>query len=251
MKKVILKNKYVLLALVIVLAFSCSKDDVIIPPKTVFLIESEYVLESNGTAFNLPIQINPSGFNNDYIIRYTINGNEMFENITASQAPQLQINISQPGKYDIELVSISTSDSQIGEVDQTNKTVLIYVASGRDINGLKLVLLWEDAVNNNLDFFVTDFDTFIVDSSQLVLSNIETITLPNTEPDAEYRVFVRNWMSEIDNIPYTILTTLPNGTINMFNGEVPNVNFQFNEVLKVQKSGSSYTYTHLVPSVPL
>lgn len=249
MKKIFIKVLFVIITSQLII--SCSSDDDKTPPlQTISFIDSEYILESNGTAFNLPIQINPSGFNSDYVIRYTINGNEMFENITVSQVPQLQINISQPGKYDIELISVSTSDSQIGEVDQTNKTSQIYVASGRDINGLKLVLLWEDTVNN-LDFFVTDVATFIVDSSQLELSNSEIINLPNTEPDAEYRVFVRNWQSVIDNIPYTILTTLPNGTINMFNGEVPNVSFQFNEVLKVQKSGSSYTYTHLVPSVPL
>ncbi|MBN4085531.1 hypothetical protein JYT89_04220 [Flavobacteriaceae bacterium AH-315-B10] len=229
-----------------------SKDDVTTPPKTVSFIDSEYILESSGTAFNLPIQINSSGFNSDYIVKYTINGNEVLENITASQVPQLQIDISQLGRYDVELISISTSDSQIGEIDQTNKTTRIYVASGRDSNGLKLFLLWEDTINNDLDFFVTDGGvTSIVDSSQGVLSNSEIITLPNAEPDAEYRVFIRNYQSVIDNIPYTILTTSPNGTINMFNGEVPNVSFQFNEVLKVQKLGSLYTFTHLVPSVPL
>jgi len=233
------------------LLISCSKDNNAPVTKTISFTESEYILESNGTAFNLPIQVSPSGFTSDYIIRYEINGAEMFENLTSSQAPQLQINISQAGKYEIELISISTSDSQIGEVDQTNNMTQVFVASGRDPNGLKLLLLWEDTSNNDLDFFVTDVDTFTIDSSQGSQNDMEVIMLQNTEPDAEYRVFARNWQSVSDPIPYTVLATLPNGTINMFSGDVPNVGFQFNEVLKVQKTGNSYTYTHLVPSVPL
>lgn len=250
MRKIFIKFLFVIITSQLII--SCSSDDDKTPSlQTISFIDSEYILESNGTAFNLPIQVNPLGFNSDYIVRYTINGDEILENIAASEVPQLQINISEPGKYDIELISVSTSDSQIGEVDQTNKTAQIYVASGRDINGLKLVLLWEDAISTDLDFVVTDEGVFSVDFSQSTLTNIETITLPNAEPDAEYRVFVRHIQSTIDNIPYTILTTLPNGTINLFNGEVSNVSFQYYEVLKVQKAGSSYTFTHLVPSIPL
>ncbi len=244
--------------LVISVAFtSCDSDDstsipdtILTTAKTVSFGQDTAVVESSATIFNLPVDVSPSNFSGNYLIEYTINDESASATFSGGQAAQIPLDVSGFGSVVITLDRITVIGTEVGVVDQDNKSTEILIAPARDVDALQMVLTWPDAANNDLDFFVTDVDTFIVDDSQSTSAG-EDIALPNTAPDGDYRVFVRNWISSIDPIPFTILTTQPDGTVNVYEGNIPNVDLQFNEALTIVKTGSTYVITQLDPTVPL
>jgi len=255
MKKIF--NILIVMLVVSVAFTSCDSDDstsipdtVLTTAKSVSFSDALTVVESSATTYNLPVDVTPSTFSGNYLIEYTINGQSASATFAGGQAAQIPLDVSGFGSVVITLDRITVIGTEVGVVDESNKTTEILIAPARDADSMQLVLTWPDASNNDLDFFVTDAATFIVDSSQSVSAN-EDIALPNSEPDGGYRVFVRNWTSDLDPIPFTILTTQPDGTVNVYNGDIPNISFQFNEALTIVKTGSSYVITHLNPTVPL
>lgn len=244
--------------LVVSLAFtSCESDDstsipdtIITTAKTVSFGESQTVVETSSNTYNLPIDVSPSNFSGNYLIEYTINGQSDTATISGGQAAQIPLDISAFGSFEITLDRVTVIGTEVGVIDQNSKSTEVLVAPAQDADALQLGLAWPDAANNDLDFFVTDVDTFIVDDSQSVSAG-EDIAIPNAVPDGDYRVFVRNWSSSLDPIPFTILITHPDGTVNVYQGDIPNVSFQFNEALTIVKTGSTYVITQLDPTVPL
>ncbi len=218
--------------------------------KVVSFGQPQYIVPTSNTMYNLPIDISPSSFGSNYLIEYTVDGVAKSASITGGQSAQIQLDVSNTGSIEIELNRVSVLGTEAGTIDATKKSTKVLIAPAVNPNALEMVLAWPDASNNDLDFYVTDVDTFIVDRS-LTTSAGEDIALPNSEPDGDYRVFVRNWSSVLDPIPFTILTTAPDGTSNVYTGTIPNVRRQYNEALTIVKTGSTYAITQLDPTVPL
>ncbi len=218
--------------------------------KLVSFEQPTFVVESSATTYNLPVAISPAAFGSNYLLEYTVNGQSASTSVTGGQAAQIPLDVSGTGSIVVTLDRVSVVGSEAGAIDQNNKTTEVLIAPARDPDALQLVLTWPDADNNDLDFFLTDVDTFIVDDSQTTSAG-EDVALPNSEADGDYRVFVRDWISAADPIPFTILVTHPNGDVNVYTGDIPNVDFQFNEALTIVKTGSTYVITQLDPTVPL
>jgi len=247
--------------LVVSLTFtSCESDDstsipdtIITTAKTVSFGESQLIVDPSGTAYSLPVVVDPSTFSGDFLIEYTINGVGASQTLSGGQGAQISLDVSEVGTiYDIVMDRVTVIGTEVGVVDQSKKSARVIVAPPAppvDADALQLILAWPDAANNDLDFFITDINAFIVDSSQSVSAG-EDIALANAAPDGDYRVFVRNWVSSLNPIPFVILTTQPDGTEDIFVGDVPNVDLQFNEALTITKVGSTYTFKQLSPTVP-
>ncbi len=232
---------------------SCAIDDdaaVVVnqtAPKLVSFGQPEFLVESSATAFNLPVMVSPAAFGSNYLIEYTVNGVGASASINGGQAAQLPLDVSTPGAVlDVTIDKISVVGEESGAVDQTNNSTTVKVINDR----ISFALSWPDAANNDLDFVVTDVDLFVVDNSTSTTAG-ENIELLNSEPDGTYRVFVRDWISTADPIPFTIEVTHPDFTVETFTGEIPNVDLQFNEALTIVKTGSTYVITQLDPTVPL
>lgn len=241
--------------LVVGLAFtSCDSEDstsipdtVLTTTKTVSFGQAETLVESSATAYSLPVVVSPSDFSGNYLIEYTVNGVGGSTSVTGGQAANISLDVSGPGTvYDIVIDRVTVIGTEVGVIDQSNNATTVKVINDR----LTMELSWADASIDDLDFFVTDIDTFIVDDSQSTSAG-EDIALPNATPDGTYRVFVRNWASTSDPIPFTIEVTYPDFSVEIFTGDIPNVARQFNEALTIVKTGSTYAITQLDPTVPL
>jgi len=247
--------------LVVSVAFtSCESDDstsipdtILTTSKTVSFAEPQLIVDPSGTAYSLPVVVSPSNFSGNFLIEYTINGEVASQTLSGGQEAQISLDVSSVGTiYDIVMDRVTVIGTEVGVVDEAKNSARVIVAPPApdvDADALQLLLVWPNAASNDLDFFVTDADTFIVDDSQSTSAN-EDIALPNAAPDGNYRVFVRNWASVLNPIPFVIVTTQPDGTEDIFVGDIPNVDRQFNEALTIVKTGSSYVITQLDPTVP-
>ncbi|HHB92955.1 MAG TPA: hypothetical protein ENK59_07080, partial [Thioploca sp.] len=209
MKKIV---KIFFVMLTISLAFTSCEDDnsavvdfIDTEPKTVSFNESQLIVDPSATAFNLPIAVSPSNFSGNFLIEYTINGVGASQTFSGGQAAQIPLDVSELGTiYDLVIDRVTVIGTEVGVIDGSKNAARVVVApEAPPVNAdeLQLILAWPDAANNDLDFVVTDADTFIVDNSQSTSAG-EDIALPNAQPDGNYRVFVRNWTSALDPIPF-------------------------------------------------
>jgi len=251
MKKIINIFVVILTASLVFTSCAINDDSAIVvnqtAPKLVSFGQPEFLVESSATTFSLPVVVSPAAFGSNYLIEYTVNGVGASASINGGQAAQLPLDVSIPGTViDVIIDRISVVGEESGAVDQDNNSTTVKVINDR----ISFALSWPDAANNDLDFVVSDADLFIIDNSESTTAG-ENIELLNSEPDGTYRVFVRDWISVLDPIPFTIEVTFPDFTVETFTGNVPNVDFQFNEALNIVKTGSTYVITQLDPTVPL
>jgi len=199
-----------------------------------------------------------SPLTNDAQAQYSINGVGETSSIDAGATSSgIPLDVSDYGAYSVVLNDVlklyDPEVSVIVDSDNNSATVVVADVPAVDVDNLQISLAWTDADNNDLDLFgiigegVTGF---IFDDSQSV-SALEQINLPNANEDGGYEIYVRDWASAIDPIPFSLVAVHPDGTTEVFVSTIPNAAGQYNLALKIVKTGSSYAITQVNPTTPL
>lgn len=262
-----MKNIYkisFLIALTMLIFTSCAVDDdgVVVNTNTTVTAAltagtEPIIVPLSTTPYEVGLSLS-APFTNDAQAQYTINGVGETSSIDAgATSSNISLDVSDYGSYSVVLNNVlKLYDPEVSiTVDSDNNSATIVVADvpAVDVDNLQISLAWTDADNNDLDLWGSlgeGVSGIVFDTSQSI-SALEQINLPNANADGGYEIYVRNWVSVLDPIPFSLVAVHPDGTTEVFVSDVPNIDLQFNLALKIVKTGSTYAITQVNPTTPI
>jgi len=215
------------------------------------------IVPRSDTPYEVGVSLS-SPFAYEGLMKYSLNGVATTGGIDAGNSTaSIPLDVSEYGSYNVvlnEVLKLYEPDVTVN-VDSDNNEANVVVTEIPDVDSDNLVLslAWPDADNNDLDLwgiFGEGVTGLVFDASQSV-SALEQISLPNFETDGGYEIYVRDWASALDPIPFSLVAVHPDGTVEVFVSDIPNAAGQFNLALKIVKSGSTYALTQVNPTTPL
>ena len=262
-----MKNIYkisFLLALTMLIFTSCAVDDdgVVVNTNTTVTAaltagSDPIIVPLSTTSYELGLSLS-APFTNDAQAQYSINGVGETSSIDAGAiSSAIPLDVSDYGSYSVVLTNVlklyDPNVSVTVDSDNNSATVVVADVPAVDVDNLQISLAWTDADNNDLDLWgiLGEGESGIVFDASQSVSPLEQINLPNANADGGYEIYVRDWASAIDPIPFSLVAVHPDGTTEVFVSTIPNAAQQFNLALKIVKTGSSYAITQVHPTTPL
>ena len=174
---------------------------------------------------------------------YTLNGVEKsIDLIQGQQSVTLAIPNVVGASNSIVLTGAYALNNDAVLVGSTNTSVTFISVPAINSNGLEILMTWSNAVENDLDLWLTNEPptTSIVTSQTGTPS--ESLTFDNTQPDGTYNILPRVWSAVDATVDVKMYIIHPNGTIEIFNdsvsGETTQAFYYFVKFEKVTDAGT-------------